>query len=357
MQAQVAGRKRRDRGIEPYCEAVGHWKRLSGDPTLGETSREDCERFERRLFRLPGRRGPKLLFRRSAKCRAWLRVSGQPEAAQIDRLLAREEHDYRLLPAISQNTVHKICCQMESLFRWAGPTSKRCRQALDLFSGIDREGRPRRLPWLDSPAKTEGAERVFTREEIVRWLAVCRYAREPRIEGLTPEAWWRALLVTLYYTALRIGTALAARYSWIERDGLDSWLNVPGEAMKAQRPEPICLKPPVMAALESIRRPGCDVAFRWPWPPSGSRQALYREKNRLLDLAGIAAERHFGFHAIRACAGDALYDLDPEMAREALCHRDLRTTEQSYVRKATRRKRRAAAAAMPALGERTLFEK
>ena len=138
-------------------------------------------------------------------------------------------------------------------------------------------------------------------------------------------------------------------------------MDVPVEAMKAQRAEAICLKPQTMAALESLRRPGRDVIFAWAFPASGSHQQLYQECERLQELAGIPPERRFRFHAIRACAGDTLYDLDPEMAREALCHKDLRTTEASYTRKATRSRRRAAAAAMPELdarqGQKTLFDR
>jgi integrase len=312
----------------------------------------------RRLSRLPGRRGEKVLFRRSRRWRSWLRVIPQPEAAAAAELLARPEHDYRLAPPISQNTVHKLCGQMESIFRWAGPASKRCRHAADLFVGLDRDGRPRRLPWLDGPGKVEGRERIFTRAELLRWLEACRYATTPEIEDVAPADWWRALLRVIYYTGMRIGSVLAARYSWISIKDGDHWLEVPAATMKAKRPEAICLTAKTMAALDSIRRPGRDVIFAWPWPPCGSHRQLYQECERLQDLAGIPPERRFRFHAIRACAGDTLYDLDPQMAREALCHRDVRTTEQSYVRKSTRRRRRAAAAAMPELGggQKTLFD-
>ncbi len=359
MRQEVHSRKRRTRGIEPYREAVVHWKRLTRNPTLGSTTREDCDAFVRRLFRLRGRRGAKTIFRWSPKWRSWLRVKPQP--ADVEELLARHQHDYRMAPQISQNTVHKICNQMESIFRWAGPASKRFRQAADLFVGADRDGRLRRLPWLDSPTRGEGQERVFARAELLRWIDACSYAQEPRIEGVAPADWWRALIRVIYYTGLRIGTALAARYSWIvEKEG-DRWLDVPVEAMKAQRAEAICLKPQTMAALESLRRPGRDVIFAWAFPASGSHQQLYQECERLQELAGIPPERRFRFHAIRACAGDTLYDLDPEMAREALCHKDLRTTEASYTRKATRSRRRAAAAAMPELdarqGQKTLFDR
>ncbi len=358
MKQEIASHKRRKRGIEPYKEAVGHWRRLTCNSSLGSTSREDCDSFVRRLFRLPGRRGPRLLFRRSRRWGSWLRVRPQPEPGERQRLLARAERDYRLCRRITQNTVHKICNQMEIVFHWAGLPSKKLRHAADLFSGADAEGRPRRLPWLDSPGRIDGDERVFTQPELLAWLAACRYAACPQIAGVAPADWWRALIRVIYYTGLRKGTVLAARYTWIvEKEG-DRWLEVPGRAMKAKRPEPICLKSNAMAAIDSIRRPGRDVIFDWPWPACGSHQPLYVECERLQELAGIPPERRFRFHAIRACAGDALYDLNPEMAREALCHKDLRTTEQSYTRKATRRARRAAAAAMPELGEgqRTLFE-
>ena len=163
----------------------------------------------------------------------------------------------------------------------------------------------------------------------------------------------------LYYTAARIGTALEARYSWITQEQGDYWLNVPAASMKAKRPEPICLKPPVMAALESLQRPDRDLIFPWPFPPSGSHNSLYNEKERLQTLAGIPKERRFGFHAIRACGGDTLFAISPELARDALCHRGSRTTERHYTRAKTRQAQRAAAAAFPPLpdeGQNTLFD-
>jgi integrase len=351
MRQQITIHRRRNRGLEPYGETVAHWRRLSGNPTIGETAREHCETFVRLLFRLPGRRGPKTPFRWSARRHCWLRLPKGAQAKAGDRLL----------PRISQNTVRKLCGQMEMLFRWAGAPSKRFRDAADLFVGLDAAGHPRRVPWLDSPPKAEGAERVFTRDELVAWVGACRWASAPQIEGVLAADWWRALIRVIYYTGLRIGSALAARYSWIvQREG-DCWLEMPAQAMKAKRAEPICLKAAAVAALDSIRRPGRDLIFAWPWPPSGSHRALYQECERLQDLAGIPPQRRFRFHAIRACAGDVLYELNPEMAREALCHKDLRTTMESYTAKTTRRRRRAAAAAMPELttgeGQRTLFEK
>lgn len=361
MRQQIVSHHRRRRGIEPYTEAVGHWKRLSGNPTLDATSRQHCDRFVRRLFRLPGRRGPKSLFRWSARRRAWLRVRPQPEAAAREKLLARPERDYRVRPRISQNTVRKICAQVETVFRWAGESSKRLPHAVDLFVGVDGGGRPRRRPWLDSPSRVEGDERIFTRLELMAWLDACRYSESPQIEGVAPADWWRALVRFIYYTGMRIGSVLAARYAWIAEKEGSAWLNMPGRRMKGKRPESICLTARTMAVLDSIRRPGRDRIFAWPWPASGSHQQLYFECERLQELAGIPPERRFRFHAIRACAGDTLYDLDPEMAREALCHKDLRTTEASYTRKATRSRRRAAAAAMPELdarqGQKTLFDR
>ena len=45
MRQQITGRKRRARGIEPYREAVGHWKRLTRNPSLDSTSRETATRL------------------------------------------------------------------------------------------------------------------------------------------------------------------------------------------------------------------------------------------------------------------------------------------------------------------------
>ena len=95
---------------------------------------------------------------------------------------------------ISQNTVHKICSQMEMIFHWSGPPSKQLRDAADLMVGQDAGGRLRRVPWLDAPRRVQGAERVFTREEIVLWLRACRHANAPHVQGITPETWWRAAL-------------------------------------------------------------------------------------------------------------------------------------------------------------------
>ena len=87
MKRQAHSRKRRKRGIEPYREAAGHWKRLTRNPTLGDTTRDDCDTFVRRLFRLPGRRGEKALFRRSARLRSWQRIKPPSSPGEVERLL------------------------------------------------------------------------------------------------------------------------------------------------------------------------------------------------------------------------------------------------------------------------------
>ena len=292
--------------------------------------------------------GTETLFRWSPRWRSWRRVGPACRAgltaAETELLLGRPEHDYALKPPIAQNTVRRHCNRLN-----AAALGRAADEALPARGRPVHRLRcvgPAQAAALDRrAAQGRGRERIFTRAEIVAWLGACRYASSPAIGGITPEAWWRALLTLLYYTSCRIGTALAARYDWIGEEGLDRWLDVPGAAMKSRRPESLCLKPAAMAALESIRRPGREVIFAWPWPPSGSRQQLYQEKNRL-----FAVRRHPGRAASAstpsAPAAATRSTNSTRKRRQRLCHRDSRTTKatlhaEEHARSGRRPRRRS----------------
>jgi integrase len=258
---------------------------------LGRISDEDCSRFVSSLAALPGRRGERL----------------------------------------AANTIRKHCIEIEGLWRFAGPRTKRCRHALDLFRD-DRGLMP--MPWLDPPAAEENEDeaRWFSVEEIRAIIDACSVATKP-VDGLIPPwLWWQSLIRVAYYTGLRIGSLLSLEYGWILRSG-DS-LIVPASAMKKRRAHRQHLHPAAAESIDLIKTPGRVRIFQWPH----TSRSLYRHLDRILAAAGLGADRHPPkFHGLRRTHGDSLGDLDA--VEQSLGHRT-RAQAAQY----TRRRSKAAAA-------------
>lgn len=341
LEEQIAHDLRRPRGLECYEQSLSHWVAITGDPPLrtladealwdgaaGEERPTTCERFVAALYRLPGRgRGPQALYQHDPASGLWLKVDPQPEADELARLVTQP--GYRLAKVISQNSVRRDCVALEFLIRWAGPRTKRHKKAANLF--LDKHGVPLPLPWFDAPPPVEpDEEKFFIQGDIEAMLRVVDRMVCPVLAAVSPAAWWDSFLRFMVYTGVRIGTALAAEYSWVQ----GNWLRVPRKGMKGSRAETFYLSRAALEAIEAIRRPGRAKIFEWPC----HRRHLDRAFVRLQKLAGIPAPRlGYKFHAIRKLTGDLLFARDPSHAQHALGHSSMGTTLRSYVKRANRR--------------------
>lgn len=276
------------RTVAELRTALNHWREITGDPGLREVTNAICKDFLERFRERTGRGTER----------------------------------------ISPDTVYKICSAIQDVLNHAGPAGQQCKKPAEengLF-GADSWGRPRPAPWFPPVQRVEHLPRIcLSLEQIRALLEACGKATQPVFDQCTAPAWWSALYRFLFWTGLRIGSALFASRSWIKRDGKLIWIEVPKEYYKGGRPETIWLHPRAVAAIESLGT--TDRIF--PWPHSFPKH-LETVHKRLLQAAGILPLRDYAPHTFRRAIGSALYEINPAAAALLLRHQT-GVTYRSYV--------------------------
>jgi integrase len=155
---------------------------------------------------------------------------------------------------------------------------------------------------------------ALTVQQVEAILDSCRFERS-NIRGteILKSAWWRALVLVLYWSGARIGAIIEAN-----RDDLDSatgWLHLRAESAKTgsgqwcQLPLDVVRAIPVDPASESL--------FPWPY----GRRQLFAALKRIVVRAGLPAGREYRFHAFRRTAATlATAESSLDVARRALGH-------------------------------------
>ena len=266
------------RNIEQYEQSLGYWRRLVGDPPLAAIDEYTCARFVAGLRELPGRHG-----------------------------------------RLSSNTVRKHCFHVQRVLNLAGPWANTAplRQAQGLLD---------RVPYLPAPpAVEEPTDDAFTLEEIEAFLDACSVAIAPRGLHVSPEQWWRALILFLANTGLRIGSVLRLRWDYV----VGSELRVPPGAMKGRRRAHwMPLNSGARQALALVEGGG-ELIFPWPHTESW----LHAQRRRILAASRVEEHRRFGFHALRKGLSTRLFRDQPQIAQIVLGHTNISTTRRHYVAK------------------------
>lgn len=161
-------------------------------------------------------------------------------------------------------------------------------------------------------------------EHFAALYAACKAARLPRVQGIDPPDYWRALLVLIYQTGWRIEQVLS-----LCRGDLNlatGELFSAGEDNKGGRDVKLVL--PALA-VEHLGRLPSFAETLFPWP---HRQAtLWREFHRVQDAAGVKPERkpYYGFHDLRRAFATLNADrLTPDALQRLMQHRDRQTTQR-----------------------------
>jgi len=266
------------------------------------------------LFRdriLPARRGqwdPKTVAEYWATVNVWTEVMGNPAIEAVDdaalslfveRLAERPGRGGKISP----NTVRKHLRHLRTLFRELGP--RRNGRGLGILSEI---------PWCPMPRPRRQPPTILTPEQLARMERAADAFQPDGMTGPVPAAqWWRALLRLLWNTALRIGTALALRWEWLDGDG---WVMVPAEAFKGKRSgRRIYLNSALRGHLQALPHRTGPIL---PW--SGNILTLHRWRARVQQAAGVPADAKHGFHAIRRAALSTVARINPLAARVVAGH-------------------------------------
>ncbi len=258
--------------------------------------------------------------------RLWILVTSDPPLAEVDvTLLARfknclaEMRGLKRGTAMSPNTIRKHLRNIQVLLDKAGPPGPKNRDALGFIAGP--------VPWTKPPRSDNDDPRFIPLEIIgnVYQAAICM--DEPRIEGIRPPDWWRALLVTAYCTQLRRRSLF--ELLWDEVDFSKGLMVLSPKRMKARRRHIVHMNKAVVAHLKKILNPSKprELVFPWPYTEGWFHRCFHRLQNE----AGVPEKDHFGLHDLRRTAATILREGGPSAAQLALGHTAMSTTQNHYV--------------------------
>lgn len=160
------------------------------------------------------------------------------------------------------------------------------RAAEDMGASVPPLPPHRKIPRLKEP---DTMPRAWSQEQMKRLLSACDATR-PKY-GWGPQH-WRALVLTIYDTSLRVGCLLRSTVDQIDRDRCA--LSVPAHLQKGRRETFQPLHPDTLSLLLSLPRAD-DRLFPWPW----RREALWRKFHGILTDAGLPSTRRDLFHRLR----------------------------------------------------------
>jgi integrase len=286
----------------------------------------------------------------------WGELTNDVGLAQIDALETAEFVAGLRLQAgraeefLSIASIRKHCGNVQRLLAIAGPQLRRTKKDLRRF-GCGLIGEP---PWIEAPdPEDRPPDGDFTLEEIKAILAACSQMTTPRIAGVAPGVWWEALVTFLCFTGLRIGATMALE--WPMLDPQLRLLKIPAAISKGRKAHRQYVCNEAHDAIAPLKAAGALRIFPWKnYPRPGATRWLQRQREALLERAGLPQDRWFGFHGFRKYHGTELWEIDEQAAVESLNHASADTTRKSYVNgrrqlEADIRRRQAAIDRMPRL--------
>ncbi len=274
--------------IRSYRESMAWWQRITGDPPLLAIDEFTIASFKKGLREATFTRG-------------------------------KTGRKYPL----SAFTISKHLRQVRTVLVRVGPTVNPERPGKRLIDEVPHLR-------VEKPYKG-GPKRCFSPSQARRVVAATQQlpaARTVDKRSFRTRAWWRAFLLTLFYTGLRTGTVLTLRRSMLEsRDG-HTWIKAPADN-KTGKPIDKFLHPVAERAIAALGHG--DLIFAWPYSP----RYLLRQHDRLQKLAGFTCEQWLSPHAWRRTHGTEMAKLGAmygrKIAQRTLDHEDEATTSTFYV--------------------------
>jgi len=282
-------------------ETLNHWERETANPRLRDTDSETLSAFKSRLFnpesfgvgRRAGRRSPqRLLFDFS---------EFPPAAAQTAarRTLARA-------------TVNIHVRHVLTILNKAGPPGPKNRDALGILAVV---------PWTKPLRQYKRRPRNVPDDLLEAIYRATSVAEHPRIDGVLPEHWWKAIIVTGVTVGYRKGGML--ELPWTSVDWDQSLIRLPAEADKCweEREKPVSRL--VLQHLLRIRT-AHELIFHFP----ASESTFYRQWWAIQAAAGLPENRWIKLHDLkRACGTRWAKIASPWVVQHRLDHSSIKTAQ------------------------------
>lgn len=259
--------------IEQDWVALGHWKRITGDPPLDQITTELCGRFMAQL--------------------------------------ADE--------GMSPSTRRKTAVHLQFILDHAGPADRRHRNAAEILQ---------KVPYIERPGTIAAEpEPAFTMAEIETLIEACKNTAgfTSTIPFQNQALWWASLIRFAWHTGFRRMNLLNAKWSWLSEDG---WLTIPPPKYKQQKSgRRFYISTTARKIAERVRIKGDDRIFAW----TGSNSCFRARWSRLAQ--SLPKDRRFGTKAIRRAALTWLAERNPLVSRLAAGHRKLDVLEDFYIQR------------------------
>lgn len=275
--------------VQEYITSIGYWSDLTGDPPLQAIDEFTIAEFKKSLPKTTWKRGP-----------------------------------LGTLRPLAEHTVAKHLKNIRAVLRRAGPTTDPDKPGKRLLPQVPhiRVSKPRCLP-----------KRPFPLEVARRISAAASHSLPGTDKMPTAQArrWWLALVHVLYFTGIRIGTALKLEWRMVQQRSDGEWLVIPGSIIdKTHKPLEKYLHHEAFVAISAIRS---DASLVLSWPHC--RRYLATIHENLQSLAGVPDADQLSPQAWRRTHGTEMARVGAKVgiriAQAALDHEDERTTRASYV--------------------------
>jgi integrase len=243
----------------------------------------------------------------------------------VNRLAAFLERE-PMLSDLNETTVAAFLANTVATGR--GPVTANSR--LRIIRTLHRFARRKKFPVpdLDDVDKLPVPKRLpkaWTMAEMETLLAACE-RMTGRLMGVPESRYWKALILAIYDTGLRISAAREIR--WNEIDFATGVLFVPAERMKNLVEQTFTLHPQTIEAIVATLPPRRRLVFSWPF---SKPHVLWDRLRKLLKLAGLPDDCKSMFHRLRrTCATHLASVAGPAAAIRQLGHQN-ETTIARYI--------------------------
>ena len=164
------------------------------------------------------------------------------------------------------------------------------------------------------------APTAWTMDELTRLFSAIDQLRET-IAGCEARLWWKALLLTCYYTGERIFALMSVKAEHLDLS--TATLLSPAQFRKGNRSDKIfCLPSIVIESLKSLGTPASG-GLLFPW--TLSRCMIYKRLKEIHRAAGLPNDRRSMFHRMRRTAA-TWYKFKGGDPTQLLDHADPKTT-------------------------------
>jgi site-specific recombinase XerD len=245
---------------------------------------------------------------------------GNPPLCKITNLTLASYRDIlRKMPArgrggkpLSINTVVMYLSHLQTILDKAGPPVRRSRDAAGYIQTV---------PWVKRPREEYGEAKIVSDEALEKCYQAAALMKRP---AKHPVGFWRGLLVTARYLALRARTLFSME--WKHVDWENRRVVLPAALLKGRKVLVLPMPEVVIEHLLAIRQEHGKV-FHWPHAREYFRECFHKLQNH----AGIEPSQHFGLHSLRRTGITKLWRKSPAAAQLLAGHGSPIITRLHYV--------------------------